>query len=321
MSPQGLDEKKSSALLLRLGGLGDLLAVLPSLRLLRDAFPRFALHLLGRRDYGELFLDRGVVDAVHSADDAIWLPLFHPPGPAPAGSAGRLAGYDLGVGWFYSSAAASPFLEGGAESPSGFAWHVFIYKPESGLPVSRFFFEATRSFAGRQAPAAATFEDYGRLPGAPAGPRARFAVIHPGSGAVRKCWPLDRFLDIASFLGGNGFTGAIVTGDAEQRQDADLASAVLPPGWRLLRRPALAELARTLESAALYVGNDSGVTHLAAACGTPVVALFLKENEAAWRPYGRPVVLAAAAMDRLSVREVREAIARTPVFSPSRELC
>jgi heptosyltransferase III len=321
LSPQGLIEKKSSALLLRFGGLGDLLAVLPSLRLLRDAFPGFTLHLLGRRDYGELFLARGVVDEVHSADDVFWLPLFDRPGPAPAELAGRLSRYDFVVGWFTSPAAARPFLGERAESPLSLPWQNFIYNPASGLSVSRFFFEATRSFTGRRAPATATFEGYGRLPGASAGPRARFAVIHPGSGAVRKCWPLDRFLDIVSFLGGNGFAGAIVTGDAEERLDADLASAGLPPGWHLSCRPSLAELARTLESAALYIGNDSGVTHLAAACGTPVVALFLKENEAAWRPYGRPVVLAAATMNRLSVREVREAITRTSVFSPVSELC
>ena len=65
-----------SILLFRLGGLGDLLVALPSFNLLRCAFPGARLDLVGRKDYGELLRDAGVFDAVFSADNAEWAPLF-----------------------------------------------------------------------------------------------------------------------------------------------------------------------------------------------------------------------------------------------------
>jgi heptosyltransferase-3 len=312
---------RDAALLVRLGGLGDLLAALPSLRLIREAFPRTEFTLLGRRDYGELFLERGVVDAVRSSDDAAWLSLFREPGGPPDERAEQLSGYALRIGWFLTASAARPFLPGGGSSSPAFPWQAIIYDRASGLSVSRFFFEATRALVEARIRADASFDDYLRLPGATTDPRPRFAVIHPGGGSARKRWPLANFLAIAPCLRERGFSGAVVTGEAEEDLDKALSSAVLPAGWSWSRRPPIADLARRLESTALYIGNDSGVTHLAAACGTEVVALFLAENESAWRPNGRATVVIVEEMNRLSVDHVRAAILRTAGFSPPGELC
>ena len=79
----------TSALLIRLGGLGDLLVALPALRLVRVSFPDAFLHLLARKEYGGLLLEAGVVNAVSAADDIKWMPLFDAGGPVLANAGGQ----------------------------------------------------------------------------------------------------------------------------------------------------------------------------------------------------------------------------------------
>jgi len=99
-----------------------------------------------------------------------------------------------------------------------------------------------------------------------------YAVIHPFSGSRRKNWPLERFRELARRL-----------------------SACMPVHWcagpedaldGAVRIENLYELARWLAGARLYIGNDSGITHLAAAAGAPVVALFGPSDPHVWAPRG-----------------------------------
>jgi ADP-heptose:LPS heptosyltransferase len=125
--------------------------------------------------------------------------------------------------------------------------------------------------------------------------RREFAVIHPFSGSTRKNWPLTRFQHLAGTL-----------------------SARLPVAWcagpeevleGAVRFEDLRELACWLAAARLYVGNDSGITHLAAAVGTPVVALFGASDPRVWAPRGERVrVVAGEGMERIRLEQVIEAI-------------
>ncbi len=100
-----------------------------------------------------------------------------------------------------------------------------------------------------------------------------FVVIHPFSGSAKKNWPLDRFRDVA------------------RRLDAPVCWCAGPeePLENAVRFDDLYDLARWLAGARLYIGNDSGITHLAAAVGTPVVALFGPTDPAVWAPRGEHV--------------------------------
>lgn len=302
-----------SILLFKLGGLGDLLVALPSFNLLRRAFPGVRLHLVGRNDYGELLRDAGVIDGVFSADDAGWAPLFDETGLLPEPVRRRLSRYDLVLGWFYKKGTnLSPFSLG----PSSRA---FIYDSASRLTVSRFFFNRTAELIHELGAPAASFEACCHLPFSADGADEERSspsrlpskvVIHPGSGSPKKCWPLERFLAVMNVLRKDGWSGALVTGEAEERMDENLRRTAFPPGWRWLIRPPLFELAGLLRSGALYLGNDSGVTHLAAACGADVVAIFRKDVEAAWSPFGGAVVLSAEEVAGISVEDVLAALFR-----------
>jgi heptosyltransferase III len=109
--------------------------------------------------------------------------------------------------------------------------------------------------------------------------RENFAVIHPFSGSAKKNWPLEKFRGLAARL-----ERAMPVRWCSGPDDPPLPGAV--------RIDDLYKLACWLARARLYVGNDSGVTHLAAAVGTPVLALFGPTDPAVWGPRGAHVRIA-----------------------------
>ena len=108
-------------------------------------------------------------------------------------------------------------------------------------------------------------------------PTAPTVVIQPGSGSRLKNWPLACFEDLAERLAGRGLRVSWCTGPAEEGLPA--MPGALPP-------MPLTELASLLAGAGLFVGNDSGISHLAAAAGCPTLAIFGPTDPAVWGPTG-----------------------------------
>ena len=125
-----------------------------------------------------------------------------------------------------------------------------------------------------------------RIPAQPA-ERREAIVIHPLSGSERKNWPMARWLELESQLAGVEWAGG--------------------PDW--VRFENLLELAKWIAGARLYIGNDSGITHLAAASGARVIALFGPTDPAVWGPRGNHVrILRAPSMSEISTAMVRAAV-------------
>ncbi|HVP45292.1 MAG TPA: glycosyltransferase family 9 protein [Bryobacteraceae bacterium] len=124
-----------------------------------------------------------------------------------------------------------------------------------------------------------------------------FAVIHPFSGSAKKCWPLERYRELANRL--------------EAHMPIRWCVGPEEPLPGAVRIDDLYELACWLASARVYVGNDSGITHLAAAVGTPVVALFGPTDPRIWGPRGPNVrVIARPSLEHIDVEEVAAAVLR-----------
>jgi len=119
-----------------------------------------------------------------------------------------------------------------------------------------------------------------RLPALPVDPQWDL-LIHPGSGSARKNWPIDRFIAVADAFQQQGCTAAWLTGPAE--------GEMLLPAGEVIRPESLAALRMQLVHTRAYLGNDSGVTHLAAACGLPTVAVFGPTDPTVWAPLGEQV--------------------------------
>lgn len=120
-------------------------------------------------------------------------------------------------------------------------------------------------------------------------PRRPYLVLHPGTAAPARAWPLHRYVEAARLLCEQGWT-VVATGGPGER---DLTAALAQVGaLDLGGRTGLAELAGVLAHAAAVVCGNTGTAHLAAAVGTPVVSLFAPTvPPVRWAPYGVPTVL------------------------------
>lgn len=133
-------------------------------------------------------------------------------------------------------------------------------------------------------------------------------VIHPGSGGKHKTWPIERFAAVAKTLRAAGRRVDLIAGEAEVDLWPDMK------GCRVV--PDLMQLYDTLAAASLYIGNDSGPTHLAAALGVSTIALFGPTSPTVWSPVGPRVRIIAppkpAAMDWLDVETVVKTASAMP---------
>lgn len=124
---------------------------------------------------------------------------------------------------------------------------------------------------------------------------ARVVVLHPGSGGRHKCWPAEGFIELAHRLQDEGCAVLWLLGPAEvERFDAAL-QAQLAEIAPVLDQLSLEAVARLLACAVGYVGNDSGISHLAGALRVPTVAIFAQSpcedhpQPRHWQPLGPTV--------------------------------
>jgi len=120
--------------------------------------------------------------------------------------------------------------------------------------------------------------------------REPIVAIHPGSGGEKKNWPVENFAAVARWVADElAAQLLIVEGEADERVVKKLAKLLEPRTVTRATGLKLVELAAVLERCALFLGNDSGVTHLAAAVGIPVVAAFGSASPTIWEPRGERV--------------------------------
>jgi heptosyltransferase-2 len=275
--------KGQRRLLIRPGAIGDLIVSLPAMECLRTG-------------YLEVWAASANLPLIRFADRtraiaATGLDLLGVTESDPRLMA-ELAGFDSIVSWYGSGRPDFRELVRQARLP-------FTFLPA--LPLACSGTHATDYYLEQARPLGACASDgVPRIP-CPT-PRDNFAVIHPFSGSAKKNWPLERFRELARGL-----------------------AAVLPVRWcagpeealeDAARFSDLYELAGWLASARLYIGSDSGITHLAAAVGTPVVALFGPTDPKVWAPRGPRVGVAATPkpgqpMESLALAEVQRVVYHT----------
>jgi glycosyl transferase family 9 (putative heptosyltransferase) len=138
-----------------------------------------------------------------------------------------------------------------------------------------------------------------------------FLAVHPGSGSPRKNWPGERFAAVLDSRAPQR-PWLLVEGPADADAAAPLAQR---PGAVVARGLGVRALGAVLAGAGLFIGHDSGVSHLAAAWGAPTLALFGPTDPAIWAPVGPRVRVLRAPrgqMEALTVDAVLSA-ARSPL--------
>ena len=151
---------------------------------------------------------------------------------------------------------------------------------------------------------------------APAFGGAPTVALLPGTQWATKKWPGSHFVDLAVRLGALG-VGCVVLGGREDRH-AGAAIRAAAPGTvtDLAGRTSLIESAAIIARCALAVGNDSGPTHLAAALGVPVVALFGPTDPVRTGPYGAGHIVIQAPVPCIRCRRRRCALSCMEKISP-----
>ena len=259
-------------LVIRPGAIGDLIVSLPAIQCLRTEY----LEVWVRPANVPLVRFAARVRSIASTG----LDLLGVAGPDPR-LVGELRGFDSIVSWYganrpdfraLTAALGLPFTFLPALQPAGTGLHaVDFYLAQLG---------DLAAFPGDTVP---------RLP-CP-GPRRDFAVLHPFAAGAAKRWPLEQFRELARRL--------------ESRIPVRWCAGPEDPLDGAVRIADLYELACWIGTARLFIGNDSGISHLAAAAGTPVVALFGPTDPAVWVPRGPDVrVVARGSMDRIGIEEV-----------------
>jgi len=143
-------------------------------------------------------------------------------------------------------------------------------------------------------------------PTIPAHPKSnRLILIHPFSGSASKNWSLENYLLLQRWLETTGRSVQFI-----------VAPNQILAGAKTI--PNLAELSNLLAGASLYIGNDTGITHLAAASAANTLVLFGPTNPNVWAPRGPRVrILAAPDLDKLSVEVVLDAALAQTGFDQS----
>jgi heptosyltransferase-2 len=302
--------KTPRILVVRGGAIGDFIMTLPAMGALRERWPDAHIEVLGYPRVLELVNGRHYADAVRSIDARPMAGFFIPYSILDPALMEYFGGFNLVVSYLFDpdSIFAGNVRRCGAKQvieasprPRELPAAAHYCKPLEPLaiyvadPCPRLYpSEADRAAAARYLEALGD---------------QLIAAIHPGSGSEKKNWPVERFAAVARWLADElAMQLLIVEGEADARAVTQLASALAPRPVTLARGLALPALAAVLQRCAIFVGNDSGITHLAAAVETPTVALFGPASFPIWEPRGERVAVVRFARD--DVTGVREAIVR-----------
>jgi ADP-heptose:LPS heptosyltransferase len=143
-----------------------------------------------------------------------------------------------------------------------------------------------------------------RIEAEPSQEAKEYAVLHPFASEDRKRWPADRFGRLANWLKDQGLRVLVIgTPDEDWGPFAE---------WERRDRLTVGGLKSVIQGSALFVGNDSGPAHLAAALGVPMLALFGPSDFDAWCPWrarGGGLRAPEGDLTRLGWEEVRDAAA------------
>ena len=108
--------------------------------------------------------------------------------------------------------------------------------------------------------------------------------LFPGAGHPGRCWPIEKFAELADFLVRNDGIRPIVFVGPEERNNLQRIRSLFGPACVILEKLSLRQLAAAQARLAVFVSNDTGPVHIAAAVGTPVVVLIGRSSRHAYVP-------------------------------------
>lgn len=294
-------------LVIRGGAIGDFILTLPALKLLRENIAGAHIEVLGYPGIMDLAITAGLADAVRSLEHRTMSPLFAKNATLDEEVIRYFNSFNLVISYLYD--------------PDG----LFRASMEH-IGVKTFIEASHRVSPGAGSAAAQLARPLEKLamyledPAPvilPHRPQSDVIAIHPGSGSLSKNWPLDRWVDLGRRIktAWPSATLNVITGEAEQERGITAAWHAAAEGlnFRHLDSPPLSDLASHLSECSAFIGHDSGISHLAAACGVPCLLFFGPTDPAIWAPQNLGVQVHQApdgVLARLSVEDAWSAVNR-----------
>src|SRR4029450_4835590 len=284
-------------LVIRGGAIGDFILTLPALKALREAYPGAHIEILGYKHIAVLAENRFYAQAVRSIGHRPLARFFAKNSELPAELAGYFASFDLIISYLYDPdrifesnlhrCGVENLLWGPAQivEKSGHAARQLARPIEQlEITVADLAEEIFLSVNDRQ-----FAQEFLRSSS------QSIVAIHPGSGSKEKNWPLENWIELVSGKGGSSkataelgqmgkqFSIVVVSGEADKAQTAQLEYDWKDRDFRFAKNLPLPHLAAVLEHT-LFVGHDSGISHLAAAAGASCILLFGPTDPNVWAP-------------------------------------
>ncbi len=299
---------------IRLRSLGDCVLTTPALDILGRARPDLRLAVVVEDRFRAIFEDSPQIEQILPPELGAlrrWRPdlCLNLHGGTRSAWLTRLSGARLRAGF--------------AHFRHGFAYNLRIPRAQEILGVERKVHTAEHLASAvfhlgapvSEIPRARLYASGAGLPACPplenrtgqAGRPAPLAVIHPVAATTVKTWPAGRFLEVARHLQQIGFVPAFI----------GAASDNLTPfrAFRTIQGASLSEIKSLLASAALFIGNDSGPAHMAAAFGLPVIVIFGPSDPAIWGPWrtASEILTSPSGIEGVQVQQALDALSRLRV--------
>jgi ADP-heptose:LPS heptosyltransferase len=287
-------DQPSKTLILHSGGIGDLLLALPAMRIFRQSFPSSILEVMGRPERLSLIAFDLQSRAVHSIDQAGMAYFYLEGEPLPVNLSAFFSSFKIVLAFGKSGGGTL----GENLEKTGIERVISIPSfptGEMGIHVSDYLIQSLRNagFEGKggvtplvlPGEALSMAQDFWSRMGLKE--EEKVLAIHPGSGSPGKNWHPKSFAEVADRASERArillISGPAQDGVGEVRRTLKRADAGIANNIPLI------QLAALLKRCTAYLGNDSGITHLAASLGIPTLAIFGPTDPAVWGARGTAV--------------------------------
>ena len=276
--------RSGKILVIRGGAIGDFIVTLPVLKALRTMFPSAGVEVLCPQRVGELAVASGHADDFRPLEGRGLAPFFAPTSQLDADWRMYFNRFAVVVSYLYDydgtfqsnvlKSGAMQFIQG-IHRPSDTAT---THASDQLLKT----LEAVAIFDADGSPEL-RIEEPDSAGNKPA--QKTVIALHPGSGSESKNWPLNRWVILAEALAADPrHRFLLIGGEADEKRLQAVAKALPADRTTEVFRQPLMQVARELRTASLFVGHDSGISHMAAALGLRGILLWGPSNEAVWRP-------------------------------------
>lgn len=302
-------------LIIHSGGIGDQLLALPAMRSFQQQFPLAIPELMGRPERLSLIAFDLKATSLHSSDRAEMAYFYLENEPLPESQASFFAECKAVLAFGKSNlgllsrnlkrAGAGRVISISSFPPEGLRVHVTDYLMKS-MQKEGFGGEGLLSILHLSEEALTWGRNFWREKEIKSG--EKILAVHPGSGSRKKNWDLKHFVRVAGWAKGKSRILWIL-GPAEGETNEIREVFVNLQPLRAEQLPLL-KLAGVLKTCSAYLGNDSGITHLASSLGIPTVALFGPTDPSVWGPRGPQVqwIHDPGGLDRIDPEKVIKAV-------------